>query len=378
MRSKASKLVILIILLQSSATLNAQYFKTNFVDSTDNALDISNWLSKAYGVFPVANLITEPATGYGAVLGLIHIGKDRNKDFRGNPMPPNLTVLGGALTENGTWAAILYHQAYWKKDKIRFTGVTGYVSPNLSIFREGPLGNSIAFGFNMNGPILIPSISFRIKESNSFLGVRYVFMKNEVKFDLPVNDIPVNPLDLESVLSGLGVLYSFDTRDNIFTPNKGIYSNVSLIRYDRFLGSDQEYLRLDSYIIGFKPISNNWVLGFRFDYRAVFDSPPFYALPFVSLRGIPIMRYQGEQLVVFETEERWDFSKRWSLTGFAGAGKGFGGNIERNADEWAYSVGGGLRYLLAKKYNIYSGIDVARGPEEWAFYIQFGHYWNSL
>ena len=82
--------------------------------------------------------------------------------------------------------------------------------------------------------------------------------------------------------------------------------------------------------------------------------------------------------MVFETEERWDFSNRWSIVAFVGAGKGFENLKSFDLGDWTYSLGGGIRYLLAKKFNIYSGIDVAREPEEWVFYIQFGHYWNNL
>jgi hypothetical protein len=39
-------------------------------------------------------------------------------------------------------------------------------------------------------------------------------------------------------------------------------------------------------------------------------------------------------------------------------------------------MGGGFRYLIARAFGIRTGIDIARGPEEWAWYIIFGHNWN--
>ena len=91
-----------------------------------------------------------------------------------------------------------------------------------------------------------------------------------------------------------------------------------------------------------------------------------------------MMRYQGKQVVVLETEERWDVTPRWSLTGFAGLGKGFQSWDTFGDSELAYSVGGGFRYFVARLLGIYMGADVGRGPEQWAFYIQLGHYWNTL
>jgi hypothetical protein len=36
----------------------------------------------------------------------------------------------------------------------------------------------------------------------------------------------------------------------------------------------------------------------------------------------------------------------------------------------------GFRYLIARRLGIYMGIDIARGPEETAFYIQAGSAWR--
>lgn len=353
-------------------------FKTQFVDSVDNAFDMSEWLTQIYGFVPVVGIITEPATGYGVAGGLVFLQKKKKPGFNGKPIPPDISVLGGAYTENGTWAGVLAHKGYWKQDRIRFTGAVGYMSPNLAIYSDGIIGETIEFGFNLKGPLFYTGISHRIKESNSLLGFQYLYMDNIVSFDVPFEELPVEPRELESTLSGLGILYTYDSRDNTFTPNKGIYSKVSTFLYDEILGSSEEYFRIDSHIVGFKPISKKLIIGGRFDYRAAFKSPPFYALPYVPLRGVPVFRYQGDQLIVLETEERWDVTNRWSLTAFAGVGKGFENLDNFNQEDWAYSLGGGFRYLLAKSFKLYTGIDIARGPEDWAFYIQFGHYWNTL
>jgi hypothetical protein len=108
------------------------------------------------------------------------------------------------------------------------------------------------------------------------------------------------------------------------------------------------------------------------------EEAPFYAKPYVVLRGIPAMRFQDDRVVVLETEERWDLTGRWSLTGFVGVGKAFPSFDEFSNKTLAYSVGDGFRYKIARLFNIYTGIDVARGNEDWAFYIQFGHFWNTL
>jgi hypothetical protein len=44
---------------------------------------------------------------------------------------------------------------------------------------------------------------------------------------------------------------------------------------------------------------------------------PFYLRPFISLRGAPIMRYQGDEVAQLEAELRWQFWQRFSVVGFA-------------------------------------------------------------
>ena len=36
------------------------------------------------------------------------------------------------------------------------------------------------------------------------------------------------------------------------------------------------------------------------------------------------------------------------------------------------TIGGGFRYLIARRLGLKTGIDIPRGPEEWAFYLQVG------
>ncbi len=65
-----------------------------------------------------------------------------------------------------------------------------------------------------------------------------------------------------------------------------------------------------------------------------------------------------------------------ALIGFLGLGTPVAEDQKFNDAETAYSVGDGFRYLLARTYNLFG--DLARGPEEWAFYLIMGQYWNRL
>ena len=117
-------------------------------------------------------------------------------------------------------------------------------------------------------------------------------------------------------------------------------------------------------------------MGWKVNLQHINGNAPFYALPFISLRGIPMMRYQGKVVADTEVEARWNVSKRWSVLGFAGVGRAtFRDDSLSDADSrWA--GGAGMRYLTAKTLKLYTGIDIAKGPEEWVFYLQMGNAWN--
>ena len=87
------------------------------------------------------------------------------------------------------------------------------------------------------------------------------------------------------------------------------------------------------------------------------------------------MRYQGEETLLGELEARYDFNPRWSVLGFAGAGKAFSDRGNGDSDT-VVSKGLGFRYLIARRFGMRAGIDVAWGPEDTAFYIQMGSAWG--
>jgi len=98
-------------------------------------------------------------------------------------------------------------------------------------------------------------------------------------------------------------------------------------------------------------------------------------LPYIDMRGIPTARYQGNVDILSEAEMRWDVVKRWSIMAYAGAGKAFDEWSEFSDANWAWSYGTGFRYLLAREFKLRVGIDVAHGPDTWAYYIVFGSNW---
>jgi hypothetical protein len=125
------------------------------------------------------------------------------------------------------------------------------------------------------------------------------------------------------------------------------------------------------------PFGRATVLGLRADGRFSDGDVPFYARPFVTLRGVPALRYQGQNALVGEAELRHALDDRWSVVGFGGGGKAYGGPVKFSDAKTVVAGGVGVRYLLARKLGLHVGLDLARGPEETVVYLQVGSAWQT-
>ena len=349
-----------------------------FRDPEDGAFDVGAWAATRTGILPVPVPITEPAVGYGAALALvlIHGGglagtKDAPLGVTGKPVPPDVSALAGAATENGTWMVAAAHVGYWGGDRWRYTGVVGRMSPKLDTYdAEGR-----AYGFNLDGWVVFQELKRRIGLSNLFLGARFVWMDSTTSFTSGIAPPDVPRPEFGSRDSGLGAVAEFDSRDNTFTPSRGVQLKASGTFYGSYLGGDHDYQRYTADGLFFWDVDPRLVLSTRMRTQAVGGDAPFYARPFVRLRGIPTMRYQGETAVSLDGEARWGLTKRWWLVAFAGAGWTDAGSARALVDQSVHAGGFGFRYLVARRLGLQTGIDVAKGPEQWALYVVFGSSW---
>jgi hypothetical protein len=360
-------LVITWLVAASAAAGTPEIFR----DPEDGKLDLSNWLLERHGWLPVPVFITDPALGYGLGVALASFHRHEGTGPDGRPIPPSITGVGGLYTETHTWGAAAGHLGIWKRDTIRYRGGIGYADANLEFYLDNrPLD------YNLRGGFLMQSLEFRVGGSGFFVGPRYVLFRSSARFADPVGIPGVDP-NHDFANGGLAVDTSFDNRDNMLSPTKGNNLGLGLTRYDKAFGGDYDYWQLDADLRTYHHLSSEWFLNVRFDGAATDGDVPFYALPYIVLRGVPSLRYQGQDAASVETEVRWQLVPRWSVLAFAGLGRTWRGDTRLGQNETAVSGGAGFRYLIARELGLRGGIDIARGPEEWVFYIQMGHAWGG-
>ena len=342
-----------------------------FIDTLDNHVDLSNYLLDLRGFLPVVSPITEPAVGYGAtVAGLFFIPKEGSvkKMFQ---MPDIVGVMGG-LTQNGTWFGGAGYFGFWNEDKIRYRGVVGYGDVNLTYYGSGIFDDYFA-EFNLSGFFFLQQAIFRLGDSRFFLGGRYQLSKITTSVTSENKLPPQFERDFELTNSGVGVISEYENFNNLFSPTKGLRVNLTYDQYLKAIGSDREFGLFTFFTHYYLPVNNFWISGFRIESQLSTGDSPFYMLPFIQLRGIPAMRYQGDMTALIETEQLFMLSWRWGIVGFAGVGKT--NNYDNKNELEAWNAGTGFRYLIARSLGLMMGIDVARGPEDWAVYVVFGSSW---
>ena len=259
----------------------------------------------------------------------------------------------------------------------------GYGDVNIDFYETLPSGEDKAFGFNGRGGGAFAKLQKELFDPRFTVGMQYLFATIRMRLaDGTQAPSFITDRSLDSNVSALGPVAEFDSRDSIFTPDRGLKLHAHFNWSDDWLGSDYRYGQANGYVYGYLPIGKNadtgrgWVSALRADWQHATGEPPFYLLPFVDMRGIPSARYQGRTTLILESEQRIDVTRRWSLMAFGGLAKAFDSGSEAGDAELLYSYGSGFRYLLARKFKLRMGVDIARGPEEWAYYIVFGSAWT--
>ncbi|WP_165856833.1 BamA/TamA family outer membrane protein [Marinobacter sp. JSM 1782161] len=375
---------------------HASFFETYMVDEEDGMFDVSRYLSTLRsGFLPVPTIITEPAVGTGlAVAGVFFHESEAQKkqDASTRPLlPENISIVGLGATENGTRGLGLGHLGFWKQDSIRYRGFLLYGDLNLDFYSLAQRNLERPVKLNLKGPVVLQDLKFRVGDSHWLVGARQLYrvvktnLESEIALPNPaleerVNDFLDQTLGDRQTTSGLGLLLEYDSRDNPLYPESGVQYSANYLVFDDAIGSDADYASYQLEGLNYWQLSDRFNLGFRVQYDGIQASDserlPTYVEPFIDLRGIAKNRYQGRAVLVGELELTWKMTPRWSVNGFTGGGRAASsfGDLHDDAES-GNSVGGGFRYLIARRYGLRMGLDVARGPEDTAVYIQAGASW---
>jgi hypothetical protein len=351
----------------------------NVSQADDGWPDLSYFMDQPYGFLPMIEPITEPAIGYGLWAGPAFISKAPGEPRAGWAMP-NLSYVGGMWTENDCWGAMAFDIHNWMDQRLQSAVALMYASIKLNFhgIGEDALLKDNPIRYTLTPFLGVVRVKYRLGDSNFWVGGGYLYSTTKVEIDIPDQFTQLKDLRKDSDIGALFPILTFDSRENIFTPTSGTAAELTAAFCSKALGGDAEFQRASVTATQYFSLDPALTLGLRGDGLFSFGDVPFYAYPYVTLRGAAAMRYQGEQVAQGELELRWQFWKRFSVVGFTGYGVAWN-DFELLDDQInVWTGGGGIRYELARRYGLHFGADVAWSPDDFAIYVVFGSSWMRL
>lgn len=289
------------------------------------------------------------------------------------------TWITGAMalyTEDGGWGAGLFHRMNLQEDRWRLMGATAYGDIGYSFYGIGGDPNT---SIPINQTMYLATIqALRRVSPNVYVGLRIVDSSSDIRLDFDgVNlppDIELPELSTDIELTSLAPRIQYDSRNNEFYPSGGIFAQASVSLGRRWLGSDSNYEKYSVDFNDYRAVTDAGVLATRATMQYLGGDAPFFVYPAfgsgADLRGYETGAYRDRFLFAAQTEYRQRLRKRIGVAVFGGIG-----TVAPEFARWEdslWSVGAGVRWVVAPDNNFSVRFDVARGRTGTQFYIGLG------
>jgi outer membrane protein assembly factor BamA len=176
-------------------------------------------------------------------------------------------------------------------------------------------------------------------------------------------------------VSGLGLSFTYDTRNNAFSPDHGTMMQFYFAHFNPSLGSDYQYTNFVLDLRQFIRLKGQQVLALQAYGFFNAGETPLRSLASLgganSMRGYYQGRYRDKNMAVLQAEYRIPLFWRFGAVGFGGIGNVGSDLAEINFEHLKYSYGGGLRVALNKMEKLNLRLDYgfnAKGTG--GFYLQ--------
>jgi outer membrane protein assembly factor BamA len=175
--------------------------------------------------------------------------------------------------------------------------------------------------------------------------------------------------------SGLGVMSTWDTRDNIYYTRRGFYAQIEATYFGPGLGSTYEYGIVDLDMRYFTPLLGTNSLGLRSVLRSTSGDTPFQDMPGIGgsffLRGYPGRRYIDKAALTADVELRTAYFWRFSFVAFGSMGHVADRMSHLPDEQIRFTGGAGMRFRLNDEdFNL--RVDLGFGEGVSGFYLIAG------
>jgi hypothetical protein len=326
------------------------------------------------GVMVAPLPISSPAIGTGIIPVFGYIFSVSAKD---KVSPPSFVGVAGLVTDNGSRAFAVAGQLYMKEARYRITSGFARGNINYDIY-----GNGMAAGLRLplvqTGQIFFGEFLRRIGWK-VFAGPRFVTGHSLITINSNTDStFPIPPdVGLHTNLTALGVRLLRDTSPNRFYPTSGSYFSFTSDFFSQSLGSKYSFRSYKTRFDKYWSLSKSHVLAYDVYLCATGGTPPFYGNCIYGanneLRGYTAGHYFTRYTVATQLEYRLVLPKRFGFVAFGGIGETIpGGSQLYGEQKFLPSGGGGLRFLLSRKYHVNLRADIGQGRDGHTFGMGVG------
>jgi outer membrane protein assembly factor BamA len=332
-------------------------------------ISVGGTVEDTFNIYGMPIPIVDPTIGHGLAVGVLTTFRLDSDD----EISPRSTVAAGAgYTDSQSYAFGASTSFYLDEDRYRVDTLVGYGNANIKFFGIGSdsLFKDHPLDFTIRGLFARANARVRVLD-HFYVGPLVKYLDSTAHFDV----LPgiLRPIDLDYRLAGAGLIAEYDSRDTSFSPHDGIYAEVELTRFDERIGSDFNFFSLDGSAAHYMELTPDLVLAAQGRVAAAAGDAPFFALPYITLRGFPGGKYLNDVTWQAQAELRWRIFWRIGVVAFAGLGQ-TAPNVGAFTDsEVLYSGGAGLRFTASESERVNLGIDYARASDgDSAVYFRIG------
>ena len=277
-----------------------------------------------------------------------------------------------------TWNKQMIFETDWN---FFFPGEKWFTKGRLQYFSKYPdLYYGVGFDTFGSGELSFESNRFKFDadlfrniKSKLFLGAGINYTTYEKIKSL--NDSLFYPELKDESNIGIKLIFLKDTRNNILSPSKGDYLEVS----NSFNFGTSFYTKISfdyRYYHGFGKTKSN-ILASRFYHSSVFGTPPFYDYSMIGgdkyVRGYYLGRFRDNHFSTLQLEMRNHLFWRIGISTFGGISAVYEKMNQIENESFKPNAGIGLRFLVEKSEGTNLRFDYAVGANNQSgFYISFG------
>jgi outer membrane protein assembly factor BamA len=315
---------------------------------------------KRFGFTLLPAIFYTPETGFagGASVLLFFRGKGASDETRPSTVAPTLI-----FTAKSQIIAVMGYELNLARERYQVTGGVGYLKfPDLfyGIGSDTPEGNEEEY---TPRTVFFSASGLKRMRSRFNLGVHYEYGRSEISDTEPggLLDSGIIPGSDGGVVSGVGPVATWDSRDNLFYASTGSFHTVSATFFDGALGSDFTFER---YVIDVRTYFSLWrghVLALQAVGSFINGTPPFQSMSQIGgselMRGYYSGRYRDRHAIALQAEWRKRVWWRLGLAAFVGAGDVAPSLSAFEIGEFKPAAGAGLRFLIDRTEGISIRVD---------------------